>query len=378
MIYGGAGDAYNHYLPMSGAPGGYIVKPDKSMEEIDPREESTIKSTLIGYGANLHDCTPPADVLGAFFTADNTIIDVGGTVNFTDASTDGGSPITSWEWTFPGGNPGSYTGQTPPTITYSAEGLYDVTLTVTNANGNHTKTRSQYINVGVINYCEAAGSSNQYSQYIKKVTFGGIEKTSTATPYSDFTSEIANVSVGVSQEIKIETETNYYSDQVLVWIDWNVDGDFDDAGEEVFASAIDQGPYTADITAPVSASTGQTRMRIRLHDTGAGTANDTPCGSSDWGEVEDYTVNVSGLNSINSIKNNFLNIYPNPNNGVFKIVSASKDNNITITNISGQVIYNSISTNYVSTINLDSEKQGVYFIKLVNSLGTSVQKIIIK
>jgi PKD repeat protein len=81
----------------------------------------------------------------AYFTASTNIPSVGGSVTFTDLSTN--SP-TSWVWTFEGGSPSTYTGQTPPAITYSTAGKYLVALTVVNATGNDTKTVSKMITVG--------------------------------------------------------------------------------------------------------------------------------------------------------------------------------------------------------------------------------------
>ncbi|MFA4851552.1 MAG: C10 family peptidase, partial [Bacteroidales bacterium] len=89
--------------------------------------------------------TPPLNGPIADFTASTTTPAVGGTVTFTDYSTN--NP-TNWTWTFDGGTPSTYSGQTPPAITYSTAGTYQVSLTVTNGNGTDTKIRSMYINVG--------------------------------------------------------------------------------------------------------------------------------------------------------------------------------------------------------------------------------------
>jgi PKD repeat protein len=91
--------------------------------------------------------TPGAGCLllpNADFSADNTSIQVGQSVNFTDLST--GNPI-SWEWTFEGGNPATYNGQNPPSITYNTAGTFDVTLTVTNNAGTDTEVKTDYIEV---------------------------------------------------------------------------------------------------------------------------------------------------------------------------------------------------------------------------------------
>ncbi len=69
---------------------------------------------------------------------------VGNTVTFTDESS---CTPTGWTWSFPGGVPNSYVGQTPPAIQYDVEGMYDVTHTVTNAAGTDTKTYEDYITV---------------------------------------------------------------------------------------------------------------------------------------------------------------------------------------------------------------------------------------
>lgn len=86
------------------------------------------------------------------FSGSPTSIYVGQTVSFIDQSGDGGNAITTWQWSFPGGTPASHTGQTPPAITYSATGQYDVTLTVTNSQSTQSLTKTQYVNVSLDPY----------------------------------------------------------------------------------------------------------------------------------------------------------------------------------------------------------------------------------
>jgi PKD repeat protein len=81
----------------------------------------------------------------ANFMANMTSIPVGGTVNFTDLSA--GTP-TSWAWTFTGGSPASSAVQNPTGVQYNTAGVYAVSLTVTNASGTDTETKSSYIYVG--------------------------------------------------------------------------------------------------------------------------------------------------------------------------------------------------------------------------------------
>ena len=76
--------------------------------------------------------------------------------NFTGSPVSGCTPVivtfqnlssgnpTSWAWDFGNGNTSTLQN---PTATYFTAGTYTVTLTVTNANGSNTLTRSQYITV---------------------------------------------------------------------------------------------------------------------------------------------------------------------------------------------------------------------------------------
>lgn len=69
-------------------------------------------------------------------------VNEGNRVSFIDLST--GSP-TSWQWSFPGGQP-SESSEQNPVVTYQNAGTYDVTLTVNGPNGSSTTTRAQYVN----------------------------------------------------------------------------------------------------------------------------------------------------------------------------------------------------------------------------------------
>lgn len=64
------------------------------------------------------------------------------TITFTNFSANS----TSWSWTFPGGTPSSSTVKNP-TVTYSTQGNYNVTLVATSAAGSSTKVRNGLISI---------------------------------------------------------------------------------------------------------------------------------------------------------------------------------------------------------------------------------------
>lgn len=64
-------------------------------------------------------------------------------IHFSDSSI---YQPTTWNWTFQGGSPATST-LTNPNVQWTTPGTYSVSLTVTNANGTHTKTKLSYITI---------------------------------------------------------------------------------------------------------------------------------------------------------------------------------------------------------------------------------------
>ncbi len=84
-------------------------------------------------------CAPTPD-----FYANRTRICKGNSITFTKNILNGAE--TSRVWTFEGGTPATSTA-TNPSVTYSAAGVYSVSLSATNAAGTNTVTKTQYIRV---------------------------------------------------------------------------------------------------------------------------------------------------------------------------------------------------------------------------------------
>ncbi len=121
--------------------------PDNGWEQYS---DDSWHTYLESYGVGLDNWIFPILCTGssgqgptASFTANNTGVCAGSSVNFTSTST--GSP-TSYSWTFTGGSPSASSSQNP-TVTYNTPGTYNVSLTVSNANGNNTSTQNGYITV---------------------------------------------------------------------------------------------------------------------------------------------------------------------------------------------------------------------------------------
>ena len=95
-----------------------------------------------------------------------------------------------------------------------------------------------------------------------------------ATAAINFNAEFVGTTVGVN-----------------IWVDWNNDLDFDDLGEDVYASGSYISSATGSITVPAATPIGNYRMRIRCD---YNTTSPNACGTSGSGrnETEDYTFSV--------------------------------------------------------------------------------------
>ena len=95
-----------------------------------------------GAGFNLDAVEMLTIPVTAGFAASSPAPCAGQTVTFTDQST--GNP-TSWNWSFPGGNPTGSALQNPSPVTYVLPGTYNVSLTVTNSYSSSTLVQNACI-----------------------------------------------------------------------------------------------------------------------------------------------------------------------------------------------------------------------------------------
>lgn len=175
--------------------------------------------------------------------------------------------------------------------------------------------------VGSLNaqYCVSKSthtSGANKDENIGRVTFGTIDNITTCgsfvgsqgtgtgiinagyVNYTDFTNSNVPVPVltfGASYSFTVnvlQCDNGNWTNSGKVFIDWNQDFDFADAGEEflIYGSVAGAHSKTISITIPTNALVGPTRMRVSVFETSA--ANIGPCSQLTWGEVEDYKVFV--------------------------------------------------------------------------------------
>lgn len=248
------------------------------------------------------------------FTADNRRPKTGETVTFNATS----DKANMYTWTFFPGNTVNVQANAPDNseveARFSAPGKYTVALrgwnTVDSANSTAQLIKDQYIIV--ISYCTPViGVATSADVGINRVLLEDDmsprtslidNMTTDVEAYTDNTEEIEapTLTFGGTYHVTIERNTTVNKMSRKVWIDWNIDGDFNDSNELVGTeSPANTASWTVDFTVPdlKDAFEGVTRMRV-----GTSYNNDPnePCGATSGvnnanriGEFEDYALQLS-------------------------------------------------------------------------------------
>jgi len=248
----------------------------------------------------------------------------------------------SWTTTNVGGSSTSLSGLTPET-TYEVQVRSicpDNSTSSYSGSVNFTTTEVQ------LNYC-ASNGNDVSDEYISNVSIGSINNTSGASSsgYADYTSQSTSLTQGDNYLISV-TPTwtgTLYNEGYSVWIDYNHDGDFDDSGEQVWSQAASQTtPATGNFTVPNSTYVGATRMRVVMQYNAIPSA----CGSYNYGETEDYTVNL-GAGIPDTTKPVITRIGSSPVN--INVGDTYNDQGATATdNIDGNITANIVTVNPVN------------------------------
>ena len=165
-------------------------------------------------------------------------------------------------------------------------------------------------NIASNNYCASTVGESFYTN-IELVKLAGDNSTinnSTAgicDTYDDFTSLSSDLTPGQNYTVhyNINDCNNIGATAgTKIFIDWNIDGDFDDAGEEIGSTSLTAAPYSDSITfiVPNIGFFGATKMRVvsQYNDDDFGACEVgtyAPTYIQPWfGATEDYTVIING------------------------------------------------------------------------------------
>ena len=372
------------------------------------------------------------------FNANMTDVALGGSVNFSDNTW--GANLVSWEWTFEGGEPATSNVQNPTGITYNAIGHYDVTLTVTNADGQtETITKHNFIHVsemynmqnGTITTCNALfyddGGPNgnyhdrkEYTMTFMPATTGGIleaifEEFTLESNYDflyiyDGTSTSAP-SLGTFTGNNGPGTVTATNDEGALTFRFSSDYGVNEPGWKATVHCVGTyAPIELEISAdPEAVEEGEPCQLsvVATGGTGVYTYLWEPADAINEGTIDDptsanpivrpmgtpestYKVTVTDsegntasdditiqVSPVSVHENDFAShIYPNPNNGIFTI-NVTGEFNYQLFNGLGQVILSGVG-NDNTLVNAQGLPQGIYFLRLDCESGSMIEKLIIE
>ena len=244
---------------------------------------------------------------------------------------------------------------------------------------------------GEIIYCQSHGNYT-YDEWIDQVIIANLNNYSgDNSGYADFTNLTANLETGTTYNITLYPgfSGRNYKEVYSIWIDYNHDGIFDDATELAFTYGSRYSTVYGSFTVPDYALPGKTRMRVSMKYNKAA----TPCEVFTYGEVEDYTVDITTTKAATLasvpkeplLTNLKVKLYPNPAEiyTTLELITESKTNfEYKVIDLQGRVLLtkNSISVNGYKEekIDISNLKSGVYFIMISNNEIKETLKLIVK
>lgn len=153
--------------------------------------------------------------------------------------------------------------------------------------------KSQYCTSGFFSSgCAAFGDQiNGFSTTGGSTNISNLNSGCSSGSYGSFLSQIYTGPPSGTVNFTINNNPNY-GEYYDIYVDWNQDGDFADAGEKVYSAYLSSNQTASStFTIPVTATPGLTRLRV-FANYGSYAANS--CSGSTWGEVEDYGFYIAG------------------------------------------------------------------------------------
>ena len=262
----------------------------------------------------------------ANFSASETQVCSSASIDFTDLSN---GSITSWNWTFEGGDPATSTIQNP-TVTYNEAGIYDVVLIISDGTNYDTITKSNYI--AVFEYPQIPAMPGGDEQVCTNITENSDYVTAGGLYIDSFVWELLPAEAGtISGSGSIGT------------VEWTPSWE------------------------------GTATIKVK------GVNNN--CGEGEFSDSLTVFCEVcTGIHSVTTVSD--IVIYPNPTNGELFIKSNREYNNLSVSVINplNQLVYEKqldFSDQPLLKINLSGQSRGIYYLRLKSDEGERVEKIIV-
>ena len=318
--------------------------------------DSTINDVVITSESNyeLDVELIPFTSITADFTASATIISTGSSVDFFDNSW--GYDFISWEWTFEGGEPSISSEEDPEGIVYTNAGSYDVSLTITDIEGDSdTKfiedfiivTNSYNMTNGNITTCNAlffdtGGDNGEYSNNEDLVM--------------TFYPETINSSIKMEFiEFDVEKEDDCNYDYLEIFDGTDINAPF------IGTWCGTDGPGS------LIANNEDGALTVYFH-------SDNSVTEPGWKAIVSCDSNVGIIDN----EKHDISVFPNPASTEVQILTKGIINNINLTDMSGRVIYFMDTADGNHSVNTANFDRGIYLLSFTIKGTSFTRKIVLE
>jgi chitodextrinase len=272
----------------------------------------------------------------------------------------------------------------------NAETTYEFRVQSVNSVGSSNYTTAQTVTTNAVSltYCDSYGENTNY-EWIDLVELGSISNsTSSDGGYADYTNLSTDLNPGSNVTIYLSAgfASSSYTEYWHVWIDFDQSGTFDSDEEMVSGSSSSADKLSASFDVPSGATLGQTRMRVTMKYNSAA----SPCETFNYGEVEDYSVNITNTQNYNITEfadaeqlsneevTESIKVYPNPASNTLnlRINEGTRKGVVDIYTAQGSLVKSVSINGDFKSVDVSELPSGVYFIKVPDAREPFVKQFI--
>jgi hypothetical protein len=234
------------------------------------------------------------------------------------------------------------------------------------------------------NYCSPTFVNGCFLWTNQSISIGSIDWTLGATDCttSDYTSLVTDVTPGVATPM-IVANGNWCG--CAVWVDLDQNTSFEDS-ENLYYAYVGGDPsytYDFDITLPANTPPGQYRMRVIApwgsDGVSVGANGYGPCGAYQYGNFDDFTLNVEGNTGIASMeRGNAVIVGPNPTEGLVTLDVNGPIQRAVIWSLDGRRMMERSFAQNIGQVQVDMSQltAGIYTVQCIaNDASYTVQVI---
>lgn len=214
---------------------------------------------------------------------------------------------------------------------------------------------------------------------ITNFSIGELDNSSECSPsgYGDYTFMSVNLLQGEAYEM--EVEANGFNQRLTIWIDYN-DNNYFEESEQVLSNYSFSGSGSTLVGISGIAPLGEHIMRVRMRWNGS---SDDPCITYQYGETEDYTVNITNDFDVEENNNTSLQLlYDSGKRFALSFVALKEATEITVYNTMGQLVYQkelaANTSGLYHQVDLANMPTGHYLVKVNSDNYNTVRRILIE